>query len=793
MRRNLLLSTTALLALTPGVSLAQTAPAPAQMGITATTPQSLQVLDSSKTWVPMGAIDPATHTWSMPIGGLVGILPPANGGLGAASLSGLLVGNGASAATAIVPGLGVPAALAATPTGTGPFVLAASPMLTGSVGVNTAPNWSNTYIPGSAIQTALIVQGTSTLWNGVLSASRTSQNANASPQNVIADTALAIDDNASHAQNLWARYTQVGVLNGAATAAQIFGEESSTAWFGSSNAASVDPYNSGSIVDGALFGVKYDAGYGGGQFTLTLTGNGSTGTATVTSPYGTALLATGYLVTVTGASISGFNVDAPVTVINGTQFTYPCTCSGTPTGSITATITPHDSSAAILISTNGGQYLRGIVTTGGALDTTANGMGEALAMSQAQGLIWYDGVASPVWEMFSNTASGDLGKIILDTSKLRIHIGAVEAVAVTEAGTTFGGPIIENFNSAGAFPTATNINGGSMQWNFSAANQEVDFFNSAFAATGFNSFYWEQQTGPSAATLLAKLGPSGFTLPVPLSVTNDGPNWASPGTSIYDYNRTALLSFPLNAEFGSGTVPVVQSVVGAIDIPSNSTVYQAHALAGYARSNGSATYGVGTFGQYTMGAAGGSGNGGNCIAINGPVQTATIGFSGGNMIGCEADVNVLPLASAAAPALNVYGFWAAGGSSIQPTGEFDGYHLEPAGSGIQWKNGFYMRDGSASTAINIGAVSGANGVGSMPVLYRARTTGGINITGDMYLDGQGNYVWFNGASGSGYFFKDGASAYAPILALGYYSNGAQGVSKTCTVLPTVVGGIITSC
>ena len=47
----------------------------------------------------------------MPIGGLVGILPPAKGGLGAASLSGLLVGNGASAATTIVPGLGVPAAL----------------------------------------------------------------------------------------------------------------------------------------------------------------------------------------------------------------------------------------------------------------------------------------------------------------------------------------------------------------------------------------------------------------------------------------------------------------------------------------------------------------------------------------------------------------------------------------------------------------------------------------------------------------------------------------------------------
>ena len=34
---------------------------PAQMGITATTPQSLQVLDSSKIWVPFVTVDPATH------------------------------------------------------------------------------------------------------------------------------------------------------------------------------------------------------------------------------------------------------------------------------------------------------------------------------------------------------------------------------------------------------------------------------------------------------------------------------------------------------------------------------------------------------------------------------------------------------------------------------------------------------------------------------------------------------------------------------------------------------------
>ena len=648
------------------------------MGITATTPQSLQVLDSSKTWVPMGVIDPATHTWTMPA--------------------------------------------------------LTSPQIAGQLGVNIAGDqWANTYYYAAA--SSLFVQSNSTFYDGSTSATKTSLYPGTDQQNIIADTVLAIDDNANHAQNLWGRYTQVGVLNFAATNGQKFGEESSLAWFGSSNAASLDPYNSIDVVNGSAIGVKYDAGYGGGVFTLgTLTGDGATATATVTSLYGTALFATGYLLTVNGASISGFNGKKPVTVINATQFTYPCACSGAPTGTITATITPNDASVAILVGSNGGQFRRGVVFTAGALDTAAGGgTSDAIAMAQSQSVTWYGAAATPLAKIFSNTASGDLDQLIFGTNQLQAHIGNVDAFIATEKGTTFGGPIIENFNSAGAFPTATNINGGAIAWNFSDANQEVDFFNSAFSATGFNSFYFLQQTGPSAYTLLARLGPSGFTLPVPLSVTNDGPNWASPGTSIYDYNRTAINSFPLNAEFGSGTVPVVQSVVGAIDIPSNSTVYQAHGLAGYARTNGSATFGVGIFGQYTMGAAGGSGNGGNCIAINGPVQTATIGFSGGNMLGCEADVNVLPLASAVAPALNVYGFWAAGGSHIQPTGEFDGYHLEPAGSGIQWKNGFYMRDGSASTAINIGAISSANGVGSMPVLYRARTTGGINNTGDMYL------------------------------------------------------------
>ena len=52
-----------------GGAYAQTAPSPAQMGITpTTTPEVLQTLDSTKTWVPLGTVDSSTHTFT-PVGG----------------------------------------------------------------------------------------------------------------------------------------------------------------------------------------------------------------------------------------------------------------------------------------------------------------------------------------------------------------------------------------------------------------------------------------------------------------------------------------------------------------------------------------------------------------------------------------------------------------------------------------------------------------------------------------------------------------------------------------------------
>jgi hypothetical protein len=55
----------ALLALLLATAAHAQAPSPAQMGITSTTtPEVLQTLDSTKTWVPLGTVDPTNHVWS---------------------------------------------------------------------------------------------------------------------------------------------------------------------------------------------------------------------------------------------------------------------------------------------------------------------------------------------------------------------------------------------------------------------------------------------------------------------------------------------------------------------------------------------------------------------------------------------------------------------------------------------------------------------------------------------------------------------------------------------------------
>jgi hypothetical protein len=83
------------------------------------------------------------------------------------------------------------------------------------------------------------------------------------------------------------------------------------------------------------------------------------------------------------------------------------------------------------------------------------------------------------------------------------HLGASQ-FNIRQNGDTFAnGWIYGIANESGVFPSANN--GGAQGWNFSGGGAEVDLFNTYTASV--NSFKWYQQTGTSAATLLATLGP----------------------------------------------------------------------------------------------------------------------------------------------------------------------------------------------------------------------------------------------------------------------------------------------
>ncbi len=59
---------------------AQTPPSPANMGIVhSATPEVLQVLDKTRTWVPIGAVDPVTHTFTLAGGGFISPATPSAG------------------------------------------------------------------------------------------------------------------------------------------------------------------------------------------------------------------------------------------------------------------------------------------------------------------------------------------------------------------------------------------------------------------------------------------------------------------------------------------------------------------------------------------------------------------------------------------------------------------------------------------------------------------------------------------------------------------------------------------
>jgi hypothetical protein len=109
---------------------------------------------------------------------------------------------------------------------------------------------------------------------------------------------------------------------------------------------------------------------------------------------------------------------------------------------------------------------------------------------------------------------GTAGAAILDYNVTSANTWTVPPqAAVALAGWLYAG-----FNTT-TYPSAPSA-GLAVNWNHSNSGGEVDFWNTYTSATAYNSFYWYQQTAATAATLLAKLGPSGLAIPAATASTS---------------------------------------------------------------------------------------------------------------------------------------------------------------------------------------------------------------------------------------------------------------------------------
>lgn len=108
--------------------------------------------------------------------------------------------------------------------------------------------------------------------------------------------------------------------------------------------------------------------------------------------------------------------------------------------------------------------------------------------------------------------------------------GSVIGASTPEQGTftklVATGYIVGNSNLGGVYPTQTT--GINIGWNFSSTLGEADFFNSFAAATTVFNFY--QQTGTSAATLLASINSAGSITPSGAVIMGGGHPTGSTGS-----------------------------------------------------------------------------------------------------------------------------------------------------------------------------------------------------------------------------------------------------------------------
>ena len=250
------------------------------------------------------------------------------------------------------------------------------------------------------------------------------------------------------------------------------------------------------------------------------------------------------------------------------------------------------------------------------------------------------------------------------------------------------------------------------------------------------------------------------------------PAWGTNVGTNYDGQRTTLGDYPPTSQFANGTANVPEALVGAVSVPSGSSVTQVNGVSGYALTASSAVPAVGVYaaGLIANGAPTGEAEGFNANVSNcgQPQCVSGSGQAFGIIIGAEADINSMSGGAHQAPGGTVFGFLANGASDVQPLGDASAFEVWGLGSvsnpPVPWRNGFHTIDGSAGIGLQLGSQH-ANRTSdySQAILLHSKSASGGDLIGQIQTTPYGEV---SVTPQSGQFVVNGwglrvTSAYAP--------------------------------
>jgi hypothetical protein len=212
-------------------------------------------------------------------------------------------------------------------------------------------------------------------------------------------------------------------------------------------------------------------------------------------------------------------------------------------------------------------------------------------------------------------------------------------------------------------------------------------------------------------------------------------------TDVFDVN---IGDFPVSSQLAAG---VLEGIKSSVLVPTSySQAPQPNtAISGYVENNNSkpGNSAVAIYGFAQTNSDGANAYGGNFTAQNYRGPYADNGNDFENSIALELDTSIGHKRGKITPAGQATGLYIVGFSNVNPKGGSQAIYLRPFGSdrGIPWDVGYQTVDGATRVAALFGASGTGNNVGSQPIGFVSRTSGGTAQTTTLVADAKGDAVF----------------------------------------------------